>query len=512
MTRVEPDQSAQASDPSTMLAALASRVHEWDRDGSVGGDWLDRVDADLVAAASRLDGGAQGSELLMARGRAALRDVGVPTVEGFFKLAEALQRLDEWHRILGTRTAVEARLDGFQEAALRRLMVDGRGYNPPGPFGTVVPAAGAVRDPSKACVVAQLLHATAHLPVRVPAGDPDDATASTDREVELHYVARMPRAGDPRGEVGDRPVVAVAPVLQDKADATVEIRASTGRYGVRIRYDPARLHGIVSTAVEGGAHLLFMPEMTVDAEHVPTLASAIRRAVGGWTRSRRALPQLRFVVAGLAHASGDAGNNSIVVLDAEGREILRQDKLCRWNLKWYHQRNYGIVPTCPEDAPDLVEDIPGGTRVHLADLDGLGRFLTLICADMDHDRPGDWLVRNLSVDWLHAPIMDRSIAWSRDAAGVLQPWIVARANRATENGAARVVVTNSVILTLLLNEHNGANPHLGYPVLDRCAIAFMLDRDGGTRTFRQVEATLPCAAPLIELVRWSDGFAPFPPP
>ena len=129
---------------------------------------------------------------------------------------------------------------------------------------------------------------------------------------------------------------------------------------------------------------------------------------------------------------------------------------------------------------------------------------------MDYDKPGDWLIRNVAVDWLHAPIMDKSIAWSRDAAGNLQPWIVDRAAQALAKGVGRVVVTNSVFLTLRLNEHNAANPG-PHPVLASCSIAFMLDASLGPGSFRQVEVAIPCPPLTVSTIRWGDGFAPFPP-
>jgi hypothetical protein len=206
-----------------------------------------------------------------------------------------------------------------------------------------------------------------------------------------------------------------------------------------------------------------------------------------------------------------AGGNSIVVLDILGREILEQDKLCRWNLSAGYQHAYGVRPACASNTPDLKEDIPGGKTVYVADLESFGRFLTMICADMDSDKPGDWLIRNVAIEWLHAPIMDRSIAWSIGADGNFRPWIVDRAHRATTVGVPKVIVTNSMFLTLRSNITYSL-PGVRYGPVANCAISFMLDKQETQLTFRQISLDLPCPTVRVPAFRWRDGFEPFPPP
>lgn len=512
---VEGTMSKSRPDLSALLAEVAALIHRWEEAGVVRDGWMDQAERDLEERARRRLGTGVSEDFLAARAARALRcrRPDRPSFDAFVDAVEALQSLDEWHGALPRTMGPETDLTDLQERSLKRLLVDRTGYNPSGTFGTIIPAAamGGVDRPEKTSLVAQLLGATAYLPQTIAAGDPDDATAVTNRRVELHYVARSPATDDPRKPPGEHPIVAVAPVLQDLADADVELRTNPDRYGIRVRYATSRLEDIVKAAMAKGAHLLFMPEMAIGADQVRALASAIRRSAAAHRQASGKLPDLRFVVAGVAHASGESGNNSIVVLDLEGKRVLQQEKLCRWNLKWYHQRNYGLDPACASGAPDLREDIPGGTKVWIADLEHFGRFLTLICADMDYDKPGDWLVHNISVDWLHAPIMDKSIGWHTDKDGNLQPWIVSRAKRAGDNGVPKVIVTNSVLFTLRLNEYNARAADPNYPVLDRCAIAFMLDTRNGASQFRQIEVSLPCPDPIVESFSWMEDFVAFPP-
>ncbi len=505
-------------DPSTLLCAICQLVWSWDDAELIDSAWLpiiDRILANEVSVAVDLDPSPlsdlllDGEGQLLRAGREANPELGT-----LLEVIRILQKLDMWHEPLMLASGPDTELDPDHDDALYRLYVDGGGYNVSEGTGTLIPPAtpGLERDgrTDEVGVLARYLHFTAYLPPSGGAGDPDSSTALSDRRVDLRYVASLAREADGRGEIGEHPVIAVAPVLQERDDAEVIVRTVPDRYGVELRYHPKRLHELVALTISEKAHLLFMPEMTIDAEKVDDLAAAIRRATSDHLSVEGELPALRYVVAGISGGGTGTGGNSIVVLNTEGREILRQDKLCRWNLKPHHQRNYQLRPTCADGDPDLVEDIEGGSVVWIADLLDLGRFLTLICADMDYDKPGDWLLRNVAVDWLHAPIMDKSIAWSRDASGALQPWIVARAHRAAERGVPKVIVTNSMLLSLTLNETN-SRPGSRYPVLDECSVAFMLDRKGTSLTFKQMMVPLPTSTPVVRAVRWPIGFSAFPP-
>jgi predicted amidohydrolase len=502
--------------PPEVLAELAAVLHAWEEAGKVGANWPDRADSRLAAAAERRLRKAPSVREILQKGHEAVRAASAPAVPSFslyLKLATAIQMLDDWHAPLMVPATAE--MDDLREAALRRLRVDGKPYNRNLSMGSVIPAAvsGIRATPvGRMGIVADLLHSTAYLPAVAAAGDPDDSSVDSDRTVELRYVSHGWQASDPRGEIDVPLRISIAPVLQDMTDAEIEERPGH-TYGVKVTYDSARLQEIIAIAMREGAHVLFLPEMTVDAGKVDELASAIRRAASEYKKASGVLPDLRLVAAGVVHNDAAGGNNSIVLLDIMGHRILQQNKLCRWNLKPHHQRNYQLNPLCATGDPELKEDIPGGSTVWIADVEALGRFLTLICADMDYDKPGDLLVRSVAVDWLHAPIMDKSLAWTVNSAGELDPWIVKRAARAARNGVPRVVVTNSVLLTLKLNLTNGAQ-NTGYPVLGECAIGFLVDSSGAPPTldFRQIEVDLPCSgAPIVETIEWMDRFAPLPP-
>jgi hypothetical protein len=175
---------------------------------------------------------------------------------------------------------------------------------------------------------------------------------------------------------------------------------------------------------------------------------------------------------------------------------------------WLRMR---IILRLLRDRPRSARGYPGGDTVWIADLAGVGRFLTLICADMDYDKSGHWLIRNVAVDWLHAPIMDKSIACRAIGGGKFESWIVERAYTAAKLGVPRVIVTNSLFLTLRMNVTN-AQPGSSFPVLKSCVISFMLDQKNAPLAYREIAVKLPATSLLVPKLSWRDAFAPFPPP
>lgn len=349
------------------------------------------------------------------------------------------------------------------------------------------------------------------------AGNPNgEGLSAPGRTVAVRYARPSLLRIDARPPPGPRPFVAIAPVHQDVGDARVFGIPDPPRYGVEVLGGATRLREILDRAVLGKACLLFLPEMAVDEGSLADLGRSIRAVGRDHIVRTGQLPPLRYVVAGCVGrpAAGGRGRNFVVVLDHEGVEVTRQAKLTRWNLKPHHQFNYGLSATLDPGGDELLEDIDPGEEVWIADLPSIGRFATLVCADMSHRQPGDFLVRDVDLDWLHAPIMDRTNAPVATGAAS-QPWIVESAAAAAMAGARRVVVTNSMLFTALINVVN-SRPGSAYAPYAACSIAFLVERRGGGLRFEDVAVPLsPASAPLstvVRIVRWGDGFQPFPPP
>jgi hypothetical protein len=148
--------------------------------------------------------------------------------------------------------------------------------------------------------------------------------------------------------------------------------------------------------------------------------------------------------------------------------------------------------------------------VILLDIPGLGRFLTLICADLFHNDPGDWLLANMQVDWLHIPTMDKSICWRLSPAR--PPWSVRRAHRAVAALRTRVVATTSMPLSYWVNDEN-VRTKSRYGQYKACGVGLLLDGRGPAIKQNLLSADLKAPGTVVKSTSWSPAVWPaFPQP
>jgi predicted amidohydrolase len=83
--------------------------------------------------------------------------------------------------------------------------------------------------------------------------------------------------------------------------------------------------------------------------------------------------------------AGGPHRNYIAAISGNGEILFTQDKLSHWNLDAGAQSRFGLdgkgfpVP--------LRENTIAGTNIMVAEFDGIGRVMALICADMSHNMP-----------------------------------------------------------------------------------------------------------------------------
>jgi hypothetical protein len=198
--------------------------------------------------------------------------------------------------------------------------------------------------------------------------------------------------------------------------------------------------------------------------------------------------------------------NYVIILDSTGQEICRQDKLFRWNLNKTQIERYGLDTDLNAKSAEIKENIVGGTEVVVLDLEDIGRVITLICADVNENAPGDWLLAHVRTDWLNAPIMDKSTCWTFDPKGIHGPWVTRRAYRAACASQCKVVVSNSMTLTHRLNRTN--TQLCKDQIFSQCGIGLLLDGGGAPVFFRQVTTPLRAFSPIVVAELWGDKWDP----
>jgi hypothetical protein len=310
---------------------------------------------------------------------------------------------------------------------------------------------------------------TLHLaPPTVEAGGPDDEKDPDEqRKIPLAY--RMLQEdllmADPRCE-DDVLVVGFAPLAERLGDITVNLpppQGSRRSYDVVAQDLSDRAAAAMEKLVGAGANVVVFPEMAIAPATLTVIKDAASK-LGAEPKS-----PLRLVVAGSTRVGeGGLPCNEAVLFNHRGEQIGRQRKLHRWNLDSDLRHIYDLRPDGGMRREDLLyEYIEPGDEMCILESPRLGRLAVLICESLGRTRPGMWILENMRLDWLFTPVLDRSLEQWR--------WIGQAGFQATRAGRCRVVVANSMALTLFANNVANAlrakgqvvpKALLGYPVHD----------------------------------------------
>lgn len=266
--------------------------------------------------------------------------------------------------------------------------------------------------------------------------------------------------------VPPEPKIAVAPLAERGSDIAFAPSPCRTKYGLHLSYDETRFAAALTLALEQGVHILLVPEMAIPEGDPVDFDDRMRQLfldvqADYFARSGR-IGELRFVLAGVLGNTRDDGyhRNYAVAFDAQGEQPadFRQLKLSHWNLTRSEQDRFGItnhLSPGPGLSDPIIENSMPARQLAVLEIPGVGRTATLICADMSQNNPGDWLSINAVLDWLYAPIMDKSICWQiADRTTTRRPWIVERTYRSARLTGTMVITTNSMSLSRWVNQAN----------------------------------------------------------
>ncbi|MER8751606.1 hypothetical protein NKH57_20400 [Mesorhizobium sp. M1050] len=173
------------------------------------------------------------------------------------------------------------------------------------------------------------------------------------------------------------------------------------------------------------------PELTVDAADITRIAAGLSAMSG----SR---PRLLVSGSGLVPgnpAKGGQPFNQATMLNGNGATLWQHQKVSAYAM--LEETSKGLKIDGAEGMVRLMERISWSSSITVADLDGLGRCIVLICQDMmmgvvhrllDEFRP----------DWLIVPILDTGTS--------LQRWPARRARELAPTSEARFVVVSSLTM------------------------------------------------------------------
>lgn len=435
----------------------------------------------------------------------------------------AMQRLDQWHSPLTDRGAAMGHRSNDDHVTASVLLETDARLNADPALGSLIlkrteswrtcadhtlhdgvmagyGSGGWLKVDVAVYRTADLMESTAFLPLVVTASH-QDAGGGADRPVALRY--HRVTAQQDMSSPGAALNVMLAPVLEVDADVVVAGDASGRCYDVRPVNVCARIDEIVRAAFDGNVDVLFMPEMSLSPASADGLVRSLRRHRKASIARTLAMPRLCWVIAGVMDERLLDGANHVVVLDADGEEVARQEKISRWNMDPDQQAQFDLVRAGAAAVTRMDEPIRGAPEVVVVDLPGLGRMTTLICADMDIALPGNWMFANAGLDLVYAPIMDKTTPVRAGSALDVQPWIVRRSFRAAAAARARVVMTNSMPLTEVVNRTN-ASRGVPRPPFTDCLVGLLVDGTEVDMPYLEVSVPLQEASPVMRTVVWND--------
>ena len=381
-------------------------------------------------------------------------------------LVAAAMAIDKWYEPLTFQGQDEGPAAVLDDARSRAKFDYRRRHrlNEDGEAGQVIlrlPLWGRWSDPlmprpDDSFALSQLFDTLVLLPAEIDGTDPDEKGLR--RPIRFRYVHRA--SYDARPLPGEVLRVGFAPIAEAKSDLPIRLTSLGGRpaYDVRAVPQQKRVARVIERLCAEGCHIIALPEMVMHQETLAMLKEKVRELGPG--------SELALVLAGTRRAERSGGlppYNEAVVLDQTGEEILRQRKLSRWNLNRKQCERYGL--RLPDKATELCEFISPGEEMIVVEQPHLGRLAVLVCEDLSRSQPGRWIRANLLLDLQLTPVLDGPLR-----SGL---WSVLHGGPAAHAGRCRVLVANSLPLTLRQNETNTRNNPAW--VVERCGVGLGID-------------------------------------
>jgi hypothetical protein len=273
--------------------------------------------------------------------------------------------------------------------------------------------------------------------------------------------------GVPSGKNPGAEDVIFIPVAEQATDLHLNERQIAQQKFVDFRLAPslnAATSIMQALKLAGPIDIAFAPELVVSEDHADELAKSIVTTP----------VQSRIIIAGSGPTRAQSVHkqpwNEARILSCWGIDLWRQRKIWPAGLGAELAVQYGLA----DPSPHLhMEDNAESDTLVVADVDGLGRCVVMICQDIQGAPLTDEVVRLFQPDWVFMPILDRGVRPTR--------WSHQRAFGLSEHSFARFMVASSTALAMKLDP----------TVITECGMAIgpkAADKEGGDpgRVFKAV--------------------------
>ena len=231
--------------------------------------------------------------------------------------------------------------------------------------------------------------------------------------------------------------VAFVPIAQLSDHLNITERTHNGQHFADFSLTPPLdAAAILKSRIDevGFADIIFAPELVVDEGAADRLQDLIR---GGQR-------QARIIVAGsgatIEQQDGMSWNEARII-NGRGMELWRQRKV--WPAGLDGSRSQALGLTVPASGL-VMEDNQAGDTVTVADIDGFGRYIVLICQDLQANPLASEVIRTYQPDWVFVPILDSGVGVAR--------WAHQRAYELSALSPARFLVVSSTSMANKLSK------------------------------------------------------------
>jgi hypothetical protein len=235
----------------------------------------------------------------------------------------------------------------------------------------------------------------------------------------------------PRSAAVGAEAITLAPLAEGKDDLVAQARKDGETYYLDVAKGPGFSPQAVFAQILqecSGSDVLLLPELVVDELDVAEMRDMLA------TCSQTA-PRLVVCGSGLVANGEDKPWNQSDIVNGAGTLLWSHRKSYAYGMRRETLQNL-VIPGADE-ADQLMDDISWSSEITVADLEGFGRCLVLICQDLMMDAV-DQLVARYEPDWVFVPILDSGTNFKR--------WPFKRLTDLNAKGPARFIAVSSLTM------------------------------------------------------------------
>lgn len=235
----------------------------------------------------------------------------------------------------------------------------------------------------------------------------ESSTSVNEVPVKIAVKVRLPSS--PQGIASDGKYldksIAFVPLAEDQSHLDIAQRTKERTSFVDFRAAPGLdipAKTIAALQSIGYSDIIIAPELIISESDSKIIRAGIQKNTG----------HFRAFIAGSGHTAttenGQSWNKSNIY-NGSGGLAFGQKKIWLADISLSRAEEFGLDTSVSK----IIEDNASGEELIVADLDGFGRCVVLICQDLNADPLASFVIGNYQPDWVFIPILDVGVDTGR---------------------------------------------------------------------------------------------------